>query len=98
MSSSGKDLHDKKFVADRTEGFEEIEGPGGEVHPEPVCRKSPASRRQISRRPPGSMPQSKPAAILYSMGITQHASGHATVLAIANLAMLSAISASRAAG
>jgi formate dehydrogenase major subunit len=82
-----EDLHDKTFVADRTEGFEEMKAL--------VETYTPARVQEITGVPAADIEKaarlyalSKPAAILYSMGITQHASGHATVLAIANLAML----------
>jgi formate dehydrogenase major subunit len=82
-----EDLHDKKFVADRTEGFEEMKAV--------VETYTPARVQEITGIPAADIEKaarlyalSKPAAILYSMGITQHASGHATVMAIANLAML----------
>jgi formate dehydrogenase major subunit len=82
-----EDLHDKRFVADRTEGFEEMKAL--------VETYTPARVQEITGIPAADIEKaarlyalSKPAAILYSMGITQHASGHATVLAIANLAML----------
>ncbi len=82
-----EDLYDKRFVAERTEGFEEMKAA--------VAKYTPDRVQGITGVPAGDIEkaarlyaQSKPAAILYSMGITQHASGHATVMAIANLAML----------
>jgi formate dehydrogenase alpha subunit len=82
-----EDLHDKGFVAERTEGFAEMKNL--------VEKYTPDHVQGITGIPAGDIEkaarlyaQSKPAAILYSMGITQHASGHATVTAIANLAML----------
>jgi formate dehydrogenase alpha subunit len=82
-----EDLHDKTFVTERTEGFDQMKAA--------VETYTPARVQEITGIPAGDIEkaarlyaQSKPAAILYSMGITQHASGHATVMAIANLAML----------
>lgn len=80
-------LHDKAFVADRTEGFEEMKATVEKYTPEYVSEItgiSPEDLQTAAR----CYATSKPAAILYSMGITQHACGHATVMAIANLAML----------
>jgi formate dehydrogenase major subunit len=82
-----EDLYDKAFVANRTEGFEEMKAT--------VEKYTPAYAEGITGIPAADIlnaarlyAASRPAAILYSMGITQHASGHATVTAIANLAML----------
>jgi formate dehydrogenase alpha subunit len=80
-------LYDKGFVADRTEGFEEMKAA--------VDRYTPAYVAEITGVPAEDLQKaarlyatSRPAAILYSMGITQHACGNDTVMAIANLAML----------
>jgi formate dehydrogenase alpha subunit len=82
-----EDLYDKEFVAQRTEGFEEMKAT--------VAKYTPEFVGSITGVPAADIVQaarlyatSKPAAILYAMGITQHTSGHATVLTIANLAML----------
>ncbi|OHE22575.1 MAG: formate dehydrogenase subunit alpha [Syntrophobacterales bacterium RBG_19FT_COMBO_59_10] len=82
-----EDLHDKEFLANRTEGFEEMKAL--------LEGYTPARVEEITGVPAEDIQKaarlyaaSRPAAILYSMGITQHASGHAAVMAIANLAML----------
>ncbi|MBM3136052.1 MAG: formate dehydrogenase subunit alpha, partial [Chloroflexi bacterium] len=82
-----EDLYDKEFVAQRTEGFAEMKATVEKYTPEFVA--------SITGVPAADVVQAarlyataRPAAILYAMGITQHTSGHATVLAIANLAML----------
>ena len=82
-----EDLHDKAFIAERTEGFEEMRAVVETYTPSRVQEMTgiPAADIEKAAR---LYALSKPAAILYSMGITQHASGHATVMAIANLAML----------
>jgi formate dehydrogenase alpha subunit len=80
-------LYDREFVANRTEGFEELKAA--------VEKYTPAYAESITGVPAAHLEAAarmyatnKPAAILYSMGITQHSTGHATVLAVANLAML----------
>ena len=80
-------LYDKTFVADRTEGFEEMKAAVDKYTPayvEEITGVTAVDLEKAARL----YATSKPAAILYSMGITQHACGHATVMAIANLAML----------
>jgi len=80
-------LYDKEFVASRTEGFAELQAA--------VERYTPAYVESLTDVPAPQIEEaarlyatSKPAAILYAMGITQHTTGHATVLTLANLAML----------
>jgi len=82
-----EDLYDKEFVAQRTEGFAEMKAMVEKYTPEFV--------ESITGVPAADIVQaariyatSKPAAILYAMGITQHTTGHGNVLAVANLAML----------
>lgn len=80
-------LYDHEFVAERTEGFEEMKAMVEKYTPAYTAEITgiPADEIQAAAR---CYATSRPAAILYSMGITQHACGHATVMAIANLAML----------
>jgi formate dehydrogenase alpha subunit len=82
-----EDLTDKEFVAHRTEGFEEMKAALEKYTPDAVEEITgiPSADIQKAAR---LYAASKPSAILYAMGITQHASGHATVMAVANLAML----------
>ena len=80
-------LHDKDFVASRTEGFEELRATVAEYPPEKVEQITglPADDlRQAARL----YAQADAAAIYYSMGITQHTTGTDNVLSAANLAML----------
>ena len=81
-------LYDKEYVANRTEGFEELKATGPEVHARSMWRRSPASPAADIENAARLYATNRPAAILYSMGITQHSTGHITVMAIANLAML----------
>jgi formate dehydrogenase alpha subunit len=82
-----EELTDKEFIARRTEGFEEMKTTLEKYTPDAVEEITgiPSADIQKAAR---LYAASKPAAILYAMGITQHASGHATVMAVANLAML----------
>jgi len=82
-----EDLHDKEFVAERTEGFEELKQKVETFTPEyveeitgiPAQDLIDAARIYVS---------AKNASILYCMGITQHTTGTDNVKSLANLAML----------
>ena len=82
-----EDLYDKDFVANRTEGFEEVRAVVEKYSPEYVEKITgvPADDIIAAARLYAS---GKPASILYSMGITQHSSGTDNVKSLANLAML----------
>ena len=80
-------LYDKKYVEDRTEGFETMA--------KVVQKYTPAYVEQISGVPADDLKaaarmyaKANRASILYSMGITQHITGTDNVKSIANLAML----------
>ena len=80
-------LQDQDFIERRTEGYEELR--------EVVSAYTPERVEQISGIPADDLreaarlyAQSKPAAILYAMGITQHTTGTDNVKSCANLAML----------
>jgi len=82
-----EELEDKAFVEERTEGFEELR--------EVVMAYTPEQVEEISGIPAEGLREaarvyatSKPAAILYAMGITQHTTGTDNVKSCANLAML----------
>jgi len=82
-----EDLYDKEFVAARTEGFEELKAKLAEYTPEYVegITGVPADKiRQAARL----MAATKPGALMYAMGITQHTSGVGNVMSCANLQML----------
>ena len=80
-------LYDRGFVEARCEGFEEFAASLAEYTPERVEEITgiPAPLLQRAAR---AYAGQKPAAILYTMGITQHTSGTDNVKALANLAML----------
>jgi formate dehydrogenase alpha subunit len=80
-------LADEQFIADRTEGFEELKATVAEYTLERVEEISgiPAEQLvQAARMYAGA----ESASIVYAMGITQHTSGVDNVLSCANLAML----------
>ncbi len=82
-----EDLYDKEFVANRTEGFEDLKKTVEKYTPEytqkitgiPVDQLSEAARLYA---------KAKVSSICYCMGITQHIGGTDNVKSLANLAML----------
>jgi len=82
-----EDLYDKEFVANRTEGFEELKAGVAKYTPEyaePITGVPPKDIREAAR----ILAANRPGALLYAMGITQHTTGHQNVLDTANLQML----------
>ncbi len=80
-------LADEKFISERTEGYEELRALVAEYTPEKVEDITGVSVHKI-RAAARLYATSKPAAIIYSMGITQHTTGVDNVKSTANLAML----------
>jgi len=82
-----EDLYDKKFVAERTEGFAELKATVESYPPEKVAEMtgvSVADLYAVARLYAGA-PE---ALICYTLGITEHVCGVYNVMSIANLAML----------
>lgn len=81
-----EDLVNKNFVSDRTVGFEELKKTIEKYTPEYVEKITGVPKEKIveAARLYGTAQR---AAVVYSMGITQHEHGTDNVLAIANLAM-----------
>lgn len=82
-----KDLHDKKFIEERCEGFEELAKLVKSYTPERV--------QEIAGVPPRDLKavaeligRNKNVTFLYCLGITEHTTGVANVMSISNLAML----------
>ncbi len=78
---------DKEFIAQRTEGFEELRKEIEAYPPERVAEISgisPDDLRGIAE----TYAKAEKASILYAMGITQHITGVENVKSLANLAML----------
>lgn len=82
-----EDLHDKDFVANRTEGFEELKQAVAKYTPEYVMDITGVPAEDIRAAARGYAKAQK-ATILYTMGITQHNTGTNNVMSVANLAML----------
>ena len=82
-----EDLYDKNFVAERTEGFDELKAMVAKYTPESaekITGVAPDDVREAAR----ILAANRPGALLYAMGITQHTTGHQNVLSTANLQML----------
>jgi formate dehydrogenase alpha subunit len=80
-------LYDESFVAERTEGFEELKAAVADYTPERV--ESIAGIRAADLVAAARFyATAERAAILYAMGITQHTTGVDNVVSCANLAML----------
>ena len=82
-----EDLWDHEFVESRTEGFEDLKAA--------VLKYTPEYASEITGVPAEDILEAarllattKPASLLYAMGITQHICGHQNVLSCANLQML----------
>ncbi len=80
-------LHDERFIADRTEGFEDLKGAVEPYTPE-MAEKITGVPAELIARAARMYASAGAASIVYSMGITQHTTGTDNVLSLANLAML----------
>jgi formate dehydrogenase major subunit len=79
--------YDKEYVAERTEGFEALAAKLEDYPPDQVAQITgidAATLRQVAEM----YAKTKPASIVYCMGITQHTTGVDNVKSLANLAML----------
>ncbi len=82
-----ENLHDTAYIQERTENFEALEALVKEYTPERVselCGVSVDDIKAVAR----TYANAETAAILYTMGITQHSHGVDNVKSLANLAML----------
>jgi formate dehydrogenase alpha subunit len=82
-----EDLYDKEFVANRTEGFEELKACVAKYTPE-YAEKITGVPADDVRKAARLLAANRPGALIYAMGITQHTTGHQNVLSTANLQML----------
>lgn len=80
-------LYDKKFVEERTEGFEELKTLVKEYTPEYVEKITSIPKEKIIEIA-RIYAKARKAMIVYSMGITQHTTGVDNVKSLANLAMV----------
>lgn len=82
-----KGYHNKAFIEERTEGFEELLKILPNYTPEKaskICGVAPDIIREVAK----IYATSEPAAICYTLGITEHSHGVDNVKSLANLAML----------
>ncbi len=82
-----ENLHDKAFIKNRTENFEQVAEAVKEFTPEKAERITTVPAEKI-RQAARVYAKAKTANIIFSMGITQHTTGTDNVLSLANLAML----------
>ncbi|UCD54212.1 MAG: formate dehydrogenase subunit alpha, partial [Dehalococcoidia bacterium] len=80
-------LVNNDFIAQRTEGFEELKKKIEEYPPEKVSRITGVDVVALEKAA-RFYGEAEKASILYAMGITQHTTGTENVLSVANLAML----------
>ena len=80
-------LIDEKFIAERTEGFEELKKIVAEYTPEKVaeiCHIDPDDLRAAARM----YAKAKKAPIIYCLGVTEHSTGTEGVMSMSNMAMM----------
>ncbi len=82
-----ENLHDKKFIEERTEGFDELKKTVEKYTPEYVENITGVPADDL-RKAARMYATTEKAMIFYTMGITQHTTGTDNVMSIANLAML----------
>ncbi len=80
-------LHDKTFIENRTEGFEELKQKLEKYTPEYVEKITGIPSEDLIETAM-LYAENKPASIIYCMGITQHTTGTDNVKSLANLSML----------
>jgi formate dehydrogenase alpha subunit len=80
-------LHNKDFIRERTEGFEQLAETVKKYTPEVAERITGVSQASIVKAA-RLFASAKKAVILYGMGITQHTTGTDNVKSLANLLML----------
>jgi formate dehydrogenase major subunit len=79
--------HDRAYIRERCEGFQELEAVVAEYPPEKAAEISGVPAGQI-REIAALFGRAKTASVFYAMGITQHTSGTDNVWSTANLQML----------
>jgi len=80
-------LEDKEFIAERTEGYEELKNTVLKYPPE-VVEKITGVPADYIRKAARIYATAPTGSLIYSMGITQHTTGTDNVLSAANIAML----------
>ena len=79
--------HDKEFIENRTEGFDDLREKVKDYTPEKVEKITGVAKDDIIRAAEMYAKSGK-SSILYCMGITQHSTGTDNVLSLCNLSML----------
>ena len=82
-----KGWEDRKFIAERTEGFEELKSLLEQYPPDEVAKATEVPEEQLYEAAE-ILATSKPMAVMWAMGITQHIVGVRNVMDLANLQML----------
>jgi len=82
-----KGWDDKAFVAERTEGFDEFKAVVAQYTPDKVAETTGVPVEQLYQAAE-ILATSKPMAVIWAMGITQHITGVRNVMSLANLQML----------
>ncbi len=80
-------LHDKKFITERCEGFDELSAELQNYPPERVAEITGVPAAEI-RAAAELIGRSERVSFLYAMGITQHTTGTDNVKSVANIAMI----------
>jgi predicted molibdopterin-dependent oxidoreductase YjgC len=80
-------MEDKEYIAERTEGIEELKALVKNYPPEVVSEITHVSVDQLYQAAE-IMGSNKPMAVLWAMGITQHTTGVSNVMNLANLQMI----------
>ncbi|MFN2176490.1 MAG: molybdopterin oxidoreductase family protein [Anaerolineales bacterium] len=79
--------HDNEFIQERTEGFEEFKNTIESYPPDTVSEITGISISDLEKAAE-ILGKSKPMAVMWAMGITQHIVGVRNVMSLANLQML----------
>jgi len=79
--------HDEAFIAERTEGFDELRAIVQKYTPQATSDITGVPAEDLERAA-RMLAENRPGALLYAMGITQHTVGVANVMSCANLQML----------
>jgi predicted molibdopterin-dependent oxidoreductase YjgC len=82
-----KGWEDQKFIAERTEGFEEFKATVMQYPPEKVAQTTRVPIEKLYEAAE-ILATNKPMAVMWAMGITQHIVGVRNVMDLANLQML----------
>jgi formate dehydrogenase alpha subunit len=79
--------HDRKFIEERCESFEEFRATVEKSTPEVVSAVTGVPKEKLHQAAE-ILARQKPMAVIWAMGITQHTTGVSNVLSLANLQML----------